>query len=105
MEPTTSAHLTTHDLAARLAVSTRTVELLRAEGSGPAWLRVGGQVRYPLTEVLTWEQERTVRPVTPAAPVDDGDLAAWGLGAGVEEPDYPIDDDIYPTYDPTDLAA
>ncbi len=103
-ESTTTAHLTTHELAARLAVSTRTIELLRADGTGPSHLRVGGQVRYRLADVEAWETGRLVRPVTPAAPVDD-DPAAWGLGAGVEEPDYEPDDDIYPTYDPANLAA
>lgn len=48
-------HLTPREVATRLKVSLRTVEQLRATGTGPAYIRVGHQVRYPEAAVTAWE--------------------------------------------------
>lgn len=41
------AYLTTAEAAALLGVSVRTLESLRAAGTGPRFVRVGRAVRYP----------------------------------------------------------
>jgi excisionase family DNA binding protein len=40
-------YLTTSEMAVHLGVSERHLKALRAEGRGPAFLRVGRSVRYP----------------------------------------------------------
>ena len=49
-------HLTTRELAARWRLSLRTLERWRAEGYGPAWLTIGGSIRYRLEDVLAYEE-------------------------------------------------
>lgn len=45
--------------AARLlALSPKTLEKMRALGSGPDFVRVGRLVRYPRTKVLEWARSR-----------------------------------------------
>jgi excisionase family DNA binding protein len=44
-------YLTTAETARLLGVSTRTLEALRAEGQGPAFVRVGRAIRYPASAV------------------------------------------------------
>lgn len=56
------AFLTTCDLADRWTVSPRTLERWRAEPYGPAWITVGGSIRYRLTDVLAWEAAHLTRP-------------------------------------------
>lgn len=43
------------DLAKRWKVSIRTLQRKRKEGSGPPYLRIGGQVRYRLEDILLFE--------------------------------------------------
>lgn len=44
----------------------------RSLGHGPRWLRLpNGRVRYPLSDLLAWEQAST-RPPTPAADAASG---------------------------------
>ena len=43
------------DLAKRWKVSIRTLQRKRKEGSGPPFLRIGGQIRYRLEDVLLFE--------------------------------------------------
>ncbi len=55
--PTPSAeppeYLTTAEAAVLLGVSVRTLAALRAEGRGPAFVRVGRAVRYPRDLLLS----------------------------------------------------
>ncbi len=44
------------DLAKRWRKSTRTLQRYRADGTGPAWIRIGGSVLYRLTDVLAYEE-------------------------------------------------
>ena len=43
------------DLAKRWRTSVRTLARWRATGCGPAYIRIGGQIRYRLSDVLTFE--------------------------------------------------
>ncbi|PWR02380.1 hypothetical protein DKT77_12650 [Meridianimarinicoccus roseus] len=54
--------LTQRELAARWRVSPRTLERWRAEGYGPAWLTIGGSIRYRLADVLTFERAQRRDP-------------------------------------------
>jgi hypothetical protein len=42
-------------LALRWSVSPRTLERWRVAATGPAWLLIGGQVRYHIDDVLAYE--------------------------------------------------
>lgn len=67
-------YLSTRDLAARLNVSPRTVELMRADLMGPAYLRVGsgrGQVRYTEQAIEEWEAWQATRPTRQPTTVDE----------------------------------
>lgn len=47
--------LTQRDLARRWQVSSRTLERMRADHTGPQWLLIGGSIRYRLDDVLAFE--------------------------------------------------
>lgn len=51
-----SALVTERDLAERWHKSTRTLQRYRADGTGPNWLRIGGNVRYRVSDVLSFEE-------------------------------------------------
>jgi hypothetical protein len=59
----TSAHLSQTDLARRWQMSHRSLEKWRTLGVGPAYLKIGGAVRYRTEDVLAYEaaQLRGVR--------------------------------------------
>jgi hypothetical protein len=48
-------HLTQLELARRWCLSTATIERWRSEGIGPRFLKLGGQVRYRLDDILAYE--------------------------------------------------
>jgi hypothetical protein len=48
-------HLTQLELARRWCLSTATIERWRSEGIGPRFLKLGGQVRYRLDDILDYE--------------------------------------------------
>ena len=50
------AMLTERRLAERWAVSQRTLQRWRLEGYGPVWIRIGGSIRYALSEVQAYEK-------------------------------------------------
>ena len=45
------------DLAKRWSVSTRTLQRWRVEGFGPAWLWIGGSIRYRMSDILAYEAQ------------------------------------------------
>lgn len=49
------AMLRERELAARWSMSQRTLQRWRAEGFGPAWIVIGGAVRYAMTDVVDYE--------------------------------------------------
>ncbi len=57
-----AACLTVRDLAERWKVSGRTLERWRAEPYGPAWITIGGSIRYRMTDVLAWEAAHLTQP-------------------------------------------
>jgi predicted DNA-binding transcriptional regulator AlpA len=68
--------LTPNELAERLVRSEKSLEAWRASGTGPAYVRVGRQIRYRERDVEAWLQANTVptrsAPAAPGppAPVD-----------------------------------
>jgi hypothetical protein len=55
--PTLTANLDTHAAAEVLSVSPRTLQRWRQEGRGPRFAKLGGAVRYPLTELERFAAE------------------------------------------------
>lgn len=56
--------ITTTELSVRLHISIRSLERMRADGSGPPWTRVSagsqrGRVAYPESGVREWIASRT----------------------------------------------
>lgn len=47
-----------HDLARHWKKSVRTLQRWRADGSGPAFIRIGGSVRYRIADVRAFEDRR-----------------------------------------------
>lgn len=47
--------LTTEDLANRWKISPATLRTWRTKGAGPRFVKLGGQVRYLLADVLAYE--------------------------------------------------
>ena len=57
-------HLTPKELAERWGLSTATLANLRCKKIGPTWIKLGAHtVRYPLSAVERWEQERLRVPL------------------------------------------
>lgn len=48
------------ELAQRWKKSTRTLQRYRADGTGPAWIRIGGSVLYRLSDVMAFEDAARV---------------------------------------------
>jgi len=46
--------LTTREAARLLKVSTKTLERMRVEGTGPAFYKAGRAVRYRMQDLLAW---------------------------------------------------
>lgn len=43
------------ELASRWCVSQRTLQRWRSENDGPAWMTIGGSVRYRMADILAFE--------------------------------------------------
>lgn len=54
--------LTQRELADHWQVSGRTLERWRAECYGPAWIAIGGSIRYRRKDVLAWEAAHMTQP-------------------------------------------
>ena len=50
-------HLNERGLARRWGVSGRTLQRMRASGTGPVFLRIGNAVRYSLDDILRYEHQ------------------------------------------------
>lgn len=53
-------NLTTRNLADRWDVSVGHLQNLRSARTGPAWLKIGARVLYPLTVIEAYEAARLV---------------------------------------------
>ncbi|MDO3647672.1 DNA-binding protein [Nocardia mangyaensis] len=51
-----------HQLATRWEMSTASLAQWRYLGRGPAYFKVGANVRYKLADVLAYEDANTVKP-------------------------------------------
>ena len=58
----TKRFLTPAEVSARYdgGISVRTLANWRSAGTGPKFTKLGGAVRYPIEEIVKWEQHRTV---------------------------------------------
>lgn len=63
--PAPTELLRERELAARWRTSRRTLQRWRAEGHGPAFIQIGGAIRYRLADVLAYEERRRVGEHTP----------------------------------------
>ncbi len=52
-----AAFLNERELARRWGTSPRTLQRWRAERYGPAFIRIGGGVRYRLSDILAYEEQ------------------------------------------------
>ena len=52
------------ELAVRWSISHRTLERWRVEGSGPAYLKIGGRVIYRIEDIEAYEAAQLHAPVT-----------------------------------------
>ena len=57
--------LTERALAVRWKMSVRSLQRWRSSGTGPAWMRIGGCIRYRLEDILSFEQSCRVPEATP----------------------------------------
>lgn len=58
MQTATDAYLSPAELADRYGVTIKTVYYWNQQKTGPRYIRLGRQIRYPLSGVLAWEQSR-----------------------------------------------
>ncbi len=56
------------DLAARWAMSSKTLTRWRGQRRGPPYIKLGGAVRYAMSDVLEFERNGLRKPVPKAAP-------------------------------------
>lgn len=52
--------LTQKQAAQQLGVSTRTLERMRSDGTGPDWTKVGKQIRYAIIALDAWISQNTI---------------------------------------------
>ena len=57
-------NLLPHELAARLRVSIGTLANWRVQGKGPAFIKCGKKVLYPVAKVEEWEEANLRRNTT-----------------------------------------
>ncbi|WP_425102487.1 helix-turn-helix transcriptional regulator [Tropicibacter sp. S64] len=58
----TEPMMTQRNLATRWQLTIRTLERWRADGCGPAWVQIGGSIRYRTDDVLAWEEAHRTEP-------------------------------------------
>lgn len=59
--------LITEQVARHLDLSPRTLERWRRQGIGPAWLEIGGRVRYDPNDVEMWKATCRNEPREPVS--------------------------------------
>lgn len=57
-----ASYLTTEQLSALTGIPAETLRWWRRVNRGPAFIREGATIRYPLTEVEAWKRRRLVVP-------------------------------------------
>lgn len=65
MDATQQPSLTESHLAKKFDIAAATWRKWRARGRGPAFYRLGGKIRYALTDVEAWIQASRVQPGAP----------------------------------------
>lgn len=50
-------------LAERWDMDDGTLANWRVAGTGPIYVRIGGNIRYRIKDVIAWEDENTVHPI------------------------------------------
>ena len=59
------------EAATRLGVESSTLANWRWNGSGPAYLKVGGRVRYRLSDLADWLDQQTRTSTSAGSPGED----------------------------------
>ena len=62
--------LTENQLADKTGISPRTLQKWRWEGGGPPYIKLGRSVRYRLSDVLEWLDERTFESTSDQSTTD-----------------------------------
>ncbi len=62
--------LTQKQLARRWNISERTLERWRVIGHGPQFIKIGGHVRYRLSDIVAYEDRRLARSTKDSHPID-----------------------------------
>lgn len=62
-QPHQSKYLKAREAARYLRCSVRTLARLRAEGTGPRFIRLGGQILYSIDALEEWIDVNTVQPI------------------------------------------
>lgn len=66
--PITPRYLRTHDAAAFLGLSGRTLEKHRCTGTGPVFRKLGGRVVYAIDDLEAWAAERAHKSTSEFVP-------------------------------------
>lgn len=85
MKPNKSEFLDTAELAEWLGVSTRSVERMRADDTGPPFTFVRGRVRYHREAAVDWERHERRRRRPP--PVSRSDLSTTSEPSSKQGPE------------------
>ena len=62
LQPQPQIYMTPNELAARWRVSVRSLERWRMADRGPAWISIGGGIRYPVDAVIDHEEQHRLVP-------------------------------------------
>jgi len=62
LTPDSKKYLSVEEVAKRYdgLISVRTLNNWRTQGNGPAFVKLGGKVAYPLDKLIEWEAKQTV---------------------------------------------
>lgn len=64
----TPRYVRTHDAAAYLGLSGRTLEKHRCTGTGPVFRKLGGRVVYAIEDLDAWAAERALKSTSDPGP-------------------------------------
>jgi hypothetical protein len=78
-------HLTQNDLANRWNKSVHTIERYRHEGTGPIYLKIGGQVMYRLIDIEAFESERRYQRPDVQKPVQQNSVSGLMLHEAISQ--------------------
>ncbi len=78
-------HLTQNDLTNRWNKSAHTIERYRHEGTGPVYLKIGGQVMYRLIDIEAFESEHRYQRPDVQKPVQQNSVSGLMLHEAISQ--------------------